>query len=140
MEIKGLDNLTMSKLFYAYIKQEDYVSVPQKFNTRMIAFSKKGNVHNSTTEEIANAEEKFMTDTLLLYLKTFYGKKPSDFSNPDYQREAKELAEKINNLPNKQKVILAIENAIKENKSILNVTKDNLGLSSVKEIEFYSDL
>lgn len=126
MEIKGLDNLTMSKLFYAYIKQEDYVNVPQKFHARMIAFSKKGNVNNSTTEEIANAEEKFMKDTLLLYLKTFYGKKPSDFSNPDYQREAKELAEKINNLPNKQKVILAIENAIKEN----NITQYQKMLST----------
>lgn len=112
MEIKGL---SMNKLFYAYIKQEDYSYAPKKFNTRMIPFSQKGNVDNSTAEEMANAEEKFVKDTLLLYFKTFYGKKPSDFSNPEYQREAKELIDKINRMPNKKRVMQAIENAIKEN-------------------------
>lgn len=115
MTIKGFDSSTMSKLFYAYIKQEDYITSPDKFNTRLIPNSNAGNVCNSTTEEKADSEEKFIKDTLLLYLKTFYGKKANDFSNPEYQREARELEEKINRSTNKARVIHAIERAIKEN-------------------------
>ena len=104
MILNGFDERTMKKAFDWFLHDAPLKDRPNKFdierpfkqkrqpfNTRAVAHTDKPNNPNLNPTQIVESEKEFKNSMALLYLKTFYGKKPEEFKTPEYRQECERL-------------------------------------------------
>jgi len=135
MVIKGFDKSTMKKVFEWMLNTENIngnISAGNKHHKFLInkpkLFNTKTCLHEDivdeyvgsdfiTLEDINKIDKKYRDEMALLYLETFYGKKPEEFSSPAYKQECIDLQNKINRSSNPSRLKAKIEQCIR-NKSV----------------------
>lgn len=92
MVIRGFDKETMKEIITHFVSDKrasSYSGERMLFQTRVVSNNSKGNNQDITDENIfKNQERKFKCSMAMLYIKTFYGRKPSDFKTEEYKKES----------------------------------------------------
>ncbi len=105
MILRGFDQSTMSRAFDWFL--HDHKTLPsgarRNFKTREVSHSGKGNKPNLTETQIQQSEREFKNSMALLYLKTFYGKRPGDFKTEEYKKECERLNSYVSRSPDSLK-------------------------------------
>lgn len=120
MIIRGFDRETMKKIFdkgLVNCSEKDKKGNFMLFTNWTLSHKEHGSVanldYNKTNQnEIDNDFKNFMA---LLYLKTFYMKKPSDFKTKVYKKESEKFNNFINNYSNPSLLRDKIEQCLRSN-------------------------
>lgn len=114
MILNGFDERTMKKAFDWFLHDAKTMrsGKRQPFNTRAVAHSGKGSNANLNAAQINESEKEFKNSMALLYLKTFYGKKPEEFRTSEYRQECERLHSMISSSSNPSALKSKIEECL----------------------------
>ncbi len=115
MVIRGFDETTMRKSFEWFLHDSSLSFGERRtFQTRNVQHSGKGSNANLNDEQMEESEIEFKNSMALLYLKTFYGKKPADFKTEAYKKECERFRSVIESSPNPSSLNAKIEKCLRD--------------------------